>query len=159
PLEARDTPSGSPLDSAFGSGGKVLELQGGAPATFSQIVVEPDGKILAAGDGTGAYSNHPIVARVHPDGSPDRSFGNNGLAALSLHSSVGHVDALTVQANGKILIAGSPATTTTLYRPTFELARLNADGSLDTSFGRDGRVTASFAGDIANYNAFATDVG
>src|SRR5437588_5233623 len=74
-LEGRETPSVSSLDPTFGVGGKVLDAQAGAPAVFSQVVVEADGKILAAGDGVGPHGSRPVVALFNRDGSTVKSFG------------------------------------------------------------------------------------
>ena len=52
---------------------------------------------------------------------------------------------IALQADGKIIVAGSAYIMA--HRNDFALARYNADGSLDTTFGGDGRVTTDFLGD------------
>ncbi len=99
------------------------------PDNFSDIIsaaLQPDGKILIGG----AFSeDHGIsrrfIARFNPDGSPDPSFAPpDGPDAL--------VRNVVPQPDGKILIGGDFTTVNGVSRP--HLARLNADGSLDSSF-------------------------
>jgi uncharacterized delta-60 repeat protein len=81
-----------------------------------------------------------LVTRLHPSGTKDSSFGNDGYAvvdfeSIGLPTQVSTVTALAQQSNGKILVAG------TLYNsqiPIAGLARLTLNGDLDTSFSGDG---------------------
>jgi uncharacterized delta-60 repeat protein len=124
-------------------------------ATFNRAVarvsaLQPDGKILVGGNFTVA-SGLPRsgVARFNADGTPDPSFdaGNIGVAERLLTTSTGGaIYAITLQPDGKILIGG-------LYRRGDEttgrcIERLNADGSVDTTF--QPAITGDFAsvGDI-----------
>ena len=112
--------------------------------------VYPDGKILTLNttylgergtfDGERGGANAQIT-RHNPDGSLDSGFGSGGLATVSFSTpaSVGFHE-LMVRDDGKIVIAGTdhkaffPLTTDGLF------ARLNADGSLDTTFSGDGKL-------------------
>ncbi len=100
----------------------------GSQVSGSVIAVAPaaDGKMYVAGDFTtvrGALRNR--IARLNADGTADPTF-DPGTGADSL------VYALAVQADGKVLIGGDFAS----YNGTGRnrIARLNSDGSLDTSF-------------------------
>jgi uncharacterized delta-60 repeat protein len=119
-------------------------------ATFNRAVarvsaLQPDGKILAGGNFTVA-SGLPRsgVARFNADGTPDPSFdaGNIGVAErLLTNSTGGAIYAITLQPDGKILIGG-------IYRRGDEttgrcIERLNADGSVDTTF--QPAITGDFA--------------
>ena len=111
---------------ADGSLDTSFVIGAGATHPVSEIVVQPDGKILLAGsllqyDGT----NSLRIVRVNADGSRDTSFVV-GAGANNV------ISALTLQSNGKILIGGN----FTQYDGTnrARIARLNTDGSLDTTF-------------------------
>ncbi|MBV9545146.1 MAG: hypothetical protein JOY61_12315 [Chloroflexi bacterium] len=79
------------------------------------------------------------IVRYNPDGTLDQSFGNKGIVSERTPQGGLDPEALVLQADGKILLAG---TTSDLTSATvgFGLARYNSDGSLDTSFGSGGRV-------------------
>ncbi|WP_165065984.1 Ig-like domain-containing protein [Paludisphaera rhizosphaerae] len=124
---------GDPLskDSSFST--RALSFNGAAATT------QWDGKIIAAGSVYTTSSNF-AVQRFNADGSPDATF-NNGLAAvlgMTGRSMVGK--AVAVQADGKILVGGyfqDQGSSTW----NMQLARLTADGRLDSSFGTGGWVT------------------
>ncbi len=98
----------------------------GANSTVSAIAVQSDGKILVGGLLT-TYNDvgRNRIARLNPDGSLDATF-DPGVGADE------RVFAIAVQGDGKILIGGMFTT----YQGTARsgIARLNADGALDTSF-------------------------
>ncbi|WP_294822139.1 T9SS type A sorting domain-containing protein [uncultured Flavobacterium sp.] len=88
-----------------------------------------NGQILVAGNFSN-YMNAPAgrVARLNPDGSLDASFNASGLYS--------YVSALDLQSDGKIIIGGK-VLYNNLGTGSFNLARLNSDGSLDDSFVKD----------------------
>jgi uncharacterized delta-60 repeat protein len=137
---ARYTTNGS-LDSSFGSGGQVTTDLGGSPNTARNIVLLPDGKLLASGDpfGNGTTLEHTDLVQYTANGTPDGSFGAGGKITLS-GQRVGR--GLIRQPDGKLilvgsLLIGSGATATT----DFAVMRLNANGVPDSSFGSGGLVT------------------
>ncbi|WP_189192500.1 hypothetical protein [Streptomyces albiflavescens] len=144
---ARYNADGS-VDTTFGQGGHVIpELAGGAEDGWAVAVLPgPDGKILAAGRAGGAFT----AVRYDRDGTPDTTFGGgDGEVITSFPFSdvgVGGAQAfdMAVQPNGKFVLAGYSGSTSF----DFALARYNADGSLDTTFGGDGLVTT----DLGGYN-------
>ena len=89
--------------------------------------------------------NSPALAEA---GSLDRSFGSMGRVTTSFPAGGAWGNALAIQADGKIVVAGS-------VDGAFALARYDPDGSLDTSFGSSGLVTTSFAEGDAWGNALA----
>ena len=123
---ARLNPNGS-VDTAF-----VIPL--GANGTVNVIAVQPDGKILISGNFSyvnGFQRNR--VARLNPDGSVDTTFS---VQLNTNNSCCGNiVNAIVVQPDGKILISGNFASVNNSFG-TGGFARLNADGSTDTSFNR-----------------------
>ena len=133
------------LDPSFGRHGRVRIRLGPSGSAANAIALQPDGKIIAAGTNSGneVTPQSWVVARFNPDGSLDPSFGNGGdvTTAFGLTSSVG---AVTLEPNGKVVVLGSSCGD----RDPCELAlaRYNADGNLDPSFGSGGRVTTRFTG-------------
>jgi len=111
-----------------------------AGADVSAIEIQPDGKIVAAGRFTtiGPVSRKDVV-RLNTDGSIDPSF-NAGSGANN-----GDIFVMKLQADGKILIGGSFNNINGVFIRA--LARLNTDGSLDTSFEISG-IDVTFTFDI-----------
>ena len=133
------------LDSSFGSNGLVTTDFNGKSADYaSDLVLQTDGKILVAGTagelnyylGMTYVVNNFAVVRYNNDGSLDSSFGAGGIVTLD-SSGDDHFRSVTLQTDGKILVAGRSD-----YDPI--LARLNNDGSLDSSFGSGGAVITHF---------------
>ena len=124
-LLARYTPRGT-LDQGFGSGGRVLtELNGNSEA--AGVVIQPDGKIVAAGRTRDGAIYTYAVARYVAAGSLDPSFGRRGvvvtrLAALPKVVS-GTASGVIVQSDGKIVVGGTIQQLTGGDSPTFGLAR------------------------------------
>lgn len=126
--------------------------------TATATVVQADGKVLVAGFGwntsNGTDQNACIVRRYQADGSVDTGFGNGGAVVTNWSWPSGnpkvdcYAKAIAVQADGRILYAGQ-LTNDNGVRPTIMVARLNADGTTDGSFG-----VSSFA-DNFGYDANA----
>ena len=147
------------FDSFNGNGpGKLVRLNadGTRDATFTPniqgraiaVAAQPDGKVLVGGDldsiGGTAVNN---LARLNADGTLDAVFLANAAVNLSFPNNIPptSVYVLRVQADGRILVGGNYLQldgTTRRY-----LGRLNADGTLDTTFNADG-----FLSDPANTN-------
>lgn len=117
------------LDPSFDGDGIVVASFRSAAA---HLLVQRDGKLLVAGLGE--------LARFTADGSLDRSFGGDGRA----HSGDVGAFAAAIQPDGKILVIGTVAPGRV---PTgdFGVARLTADGRLDTTYGRHGSVVTAFS--------------
>lgn len=137
------------LHPSFGNGGRVQTDLGGYEMSRS-IALQPDGKIVAAGATyTGADAYDFAVLRYNADGTLDPSFGNGGVVTTDFGGGVDSYDAATsiaVQPDGKIIVAGG------VFQPSggtgedFGMARYNSDGTLDSSFGDNGRVITDFPG-------------
>ena len=104
---------------------------------ISSIEIQPDGKIVVAGGFTsiGTVTRNG-VARLNADGSLDSTF-DVGVGS-------GDVNIVTLQADGKILVGGG-FTSFNLAPNTFFVARLNTDGSVDSSFINGGNVSTTYA--------------
>ncbi|WP_137993702.1 DUF11 domain-containing protein [Streptomyces vilmorinianum] len=127
---ARYHPDGS-LDTGFGDGGRVLtEIDVDAIETAEAVVVQPDGRIVAGGASFGVWS----LVRWDSSGVPDPSFSGDGIVTTTFGTGCCHgVNDLALQPDGRIVAAGRAE--------GLALTRYHADGSLDTSFDGDGRVT------------------
>jgi uncharacterized delta-60 repeat protein len=156
----RYNPDGT-LDPIFGAGGEVTteNFGTGSGAGAKAVAVQSDGKLVAAG-GACASTNSPCndfaLARYNADGTLDTSFGIGGKVTTDFvgqfFSGDDQANALIVQADGKLVAAGT--TDIPGEGTSFALARYNPDGTLDTSFGADGKVTTKIA-DIAEAFALA----
>ncbi|HWH10144.1 MAG TPA: hypothetical protein VG165_03385 [Solirubrobacteraceae bacterium] len=137
------------LSHAFGGGPGVAMLPG---FTVDQILREPDGSLIVAGEGASVSRTQfpPIVlAHVSADGSLDSSFGTHGIATLSIQSSCGDCAAVSILPGGDLVVTGNtgnlpsnPAQNPQATADTqWVVARLTPNGALDPSFGAAGIVT------------------
>ena len=138
------------LDSTFGNGGKVRTDFPGLAAVASSVVIQPDGKIVVAGGAFPLFSflgNFEIV-RYNANGSLDRSFGSGGVVTTVFEAG-SYASAVALQSDGKIVAAGTVFVDFNIGDQSdtdFALARYNANGSLDTTFGTGGLVSTDFVG-------------
>jgi uncharacterized delta-60 repeat protein len=148
---ARYTTSGS-LDTTFGSKGiKTTTFPGSlGDDEIQALVIQSDGKILAAGtskQNNPADGNYPqgefALARYNSNGSLDTSFGSGGTVLTNFGSSQTALNAVALQPDGKIVVAGSVSVSNVGVGYTFTVARYNSNGTLDTSFGGTGVVYVS----------------
>ncbi len=150
----RYNPNGS-RDTSFDGDGKVFTNFGGEDA-ISSIAIQTDGKIVVAGKAQIGSSYDFTVMRYNSDGSLDTSFDGDGIATIDFVGGYDYVNALAIQADGKILVVGAGSSDQSMETSTSDsaLARLNTNGSLDTSFDGDGKIRAA----ISNYFDAATGV-
>lgn len=133
---AATIPLAGSLDASFGTRGVVTQTKG----FIGAISVQPDGKIVAAGDDAGSA----LLARYLPNGSLDQSFGTDGYAKNNLPppTNFAGATAVAVQPDGKIVVVGtSTPPPTGNVGAEFTILRYDANGSLDSSFGTAGIVT------------------
>jgi len=152
------------LDSAFGQNGKLTFGFNAGPAGKQDdacfaVAVQHDGRLLAAGGATYDADNDltMAVARLYPDGTPDNTFSSNGLSnkrVINLSSSsiqISYVQKVFELSTHKILLLGPAslpsASAASGVQVVWALVRLNADGSLDTSYASDGIRTYAFQTD------------
>jgi uncharacterized delta-60 repeat protein len=149
---ARYTTSGA-LDTAFGSDGIVTTLIGAVDADVAALAVQVDGKIIAAGLAGDFASSIWDVAllRYNTDGALDLPFGDShtGMVITDIGSSSNYANAVAIQGDGKIVVAGN-AFADPFGSRTSDIAvlRYNTDGTLDTAgFGSGtGIVTTNVGG-------------
>jgi uncharacterized delta-60 repeat protein len=132
---ARYNANGS-LDSGFGVGGKVVHTLPNGSAILNDAVLQPDGRIVVVGRG---FANLPVsvIVRYNANGSVDTSFAQNGIFTTEGNFDVSR--GIALQSDGKLVAFGSARTDFT-FNSRFAVARLNPNGTPDTSFGTNGRV-------------------
>ena len=126
------------LDTTFGSGGKRVINFGGDDDSVFGAALQPDGKIVLAGDS----DLRVAVARLNPNGSLDTTFSGDGRKIFGW-GALSRASAVLVLPNGKILLAGFSGP----EGGNIQVARLNANGALDTTFGAGGKAPVDFGGD------------
>ncbi|MBN1530255.1 MAG: hypothetical protein JW895_14440 [Thermoleophilaceae bacterium] len=140
----RLNPDGSP-DASFDGDGQATTDLGGRDVA-QDVLVQPDGKIVVAGYGSANLDF--LVTRLNPDGSPDTDFDGDGTAAIDFGAQ-DFATSAALQADGKLVVAGG---TDAGGDFDFAVARLNEDGSPDSSFGDDGRRTIGHGGTDGAYD-------
>lgn len=143
-LVARYLPDGS-LDPDFdgpsgsANGSFALDITAGNDRAMA-VALQPDGRIVIAGVSGDAPSYVPIILRLLPDGSLDRSFAGDGsLVATDRRNA--SVEDMLVDRAGRIVIAGRGSNYTTAY-----VARFDADGTPDHTFGQRGWIVDDIHG-------------
>jgi len=140
------------LDPTFGTGGKVTTDFSDSSDEANAIALQSDGKIVAAGriikGSASDFTQDFAVARYNTDGSLDTGFGAGGKVTTDFSGEADTANAVALQSDGKIVVAGFAVTGRTMQFPNqdFALARYNSNGSHDASFGTGGKVTTDFSG-------------
>lgn len=138
-------PDGS-RDSTFGNNGFVLVDFSNKIDEVYGMRVQTDGKILLAGTGwkNGITKKDIVVMRFLPDGVPDNTWGQNGILFSDFEAQVGeNITEMAIESGGKLLIAvqrqlNADASVAGAFDNV--LARYNANGTPDMTFGAGGRV-------------------
>lgn len=136
------------LDTTFDTDGIVTTTIGTNDDKGYSIVIQSDSKILVAGYSFNGSSQDFALVRYNPNGSLDTTFDNDGKLTTSFGAYDDFGSSLILQSDGKILVAGTGGSNINLK--VFALARYNTNGSLDSTFDSDGRVTTAI-GLYANY--------
>lgn len=134
------------LDTTFGSSGS-RDFSGVLAGKVTAIAIQPsDQKIVVAGYGD---SGDLIVGRLAANGDPDMSFGLGSYQGIDLGTAYDTATAVTIQPDGGIVVVGFTGTNPDgngVIAEDIALARLDANGALDTSFGTGGMVITGLAG-------------
>jgi uncharacterized delta-60 repeat protein len=135
---ARYNTDGTP-DATFGAGGMVTTDMTTGADQAQAVAVQVDQKIVVAGRAGGSGGRFGL-ARYDTAGVLDPAFSGDGKVFTNLVSGYDHAWALAIQSDGKIVAAGAAQ----VRGGAFALVRYNADGTLDTTFSDDGKVTTNF---------------
>ena len=166
-LEGRALMAAGALDTTFGGTGTVITQASHATSNAASrpygLAIQSDLKTVVVGQElpNGLYSPpfDTAVVRYNVDGSLDTSFGSGGEAIVPTHSThIGlntRATSVAIQPDGKILVATNNVSsttttvkhvTTTVNKANMLVVRLNADGSLDSSFGTSGQAAILLPG-------------
>src|SRR5438552_1541245 len=139
------------LDPSFGSGGKATTTFFNQGDFGEAVATQPDGKLIAAGgaglaDGTDDFA----LARYNTDGSLDQTFGVGGKVTTDFFGHIDFVLGVVIQpSDGRIVAVGvAVKPVSDHYETYYALARYQANGQLDPTFGSGGKVTT----DVLNMN-------
>src|SRR5688572_24496963 len=137
PLEPRRLFAAGVLDPTFGGEGFIVrDFDGRTNDNVSDLVVQPDGKVVAVVPGNGGAVPPSLLVRYNKDGTLDPTFGSGGRVNLDFGN------AIALGRAGTILVGG------TLTQLTggndFAVRRYNRFGVLDPTFGTNGQVTTDF---------------
>lgn len=143
------------LDNSFSGDGKVTTDFAMSADAGNSVAIQPDGKIVVSGYGNIGSGDVFLVVRYNADGTLDNSFSVDGKVSADFGGGLELGTALTIQLDGKIVVAGYSGNT----NADFALVRFNTDGTLDNSFSMDGKVTTAFGanGDFATSVALQPD--
>ena len=132
------------LDNSFSGDGKVTTDFGTGSSNGRSVAIQPDGKIVVAGRAYVGTDSDLAIARYSTDGTLDNSFSGDGKVSTDFGTVAAAGNSVTIQSNGKIIVAGSASNGTD---SDFVLARYNTDGTPDNGFGVNGKVTTAFGTD------------
>lgn len=149
-------------DLSFGHNGfaNTVLSNDGWDSSATRVLVQSDNKILVASYKLGPNDEHDvIITRYNFNGTPDTTFGANGLIRYNDQTLFGQLQDIALQPDGKIVITG------TKYSDDgdFITARILPNGSLDGSFGdangmyRKGYVTTDVGGNNDQSNALTIE--
>lgn len=149
----RDTPTGDmviarltkrgALDTTFGKGGIVRVAASGEGDWLEDLVVAPDGRIVAVGGAMVAGSSRFLVVRLTVDGRLDPTFGGDGIVTTVLAGREGSAETVTLLPDGRVVVAGAASDLTTT---SFAVVRYRPGGGRDRTFSGDGIAFATFPG-------------
>jgi uncharacterized delta-60 repeat protein len=134
------------IDTGFGLNGLVRSDSGPTLSGLGNTLeIQPDGKIVVLGlqwsqPAANTYTTQFVVERYNADGSDDITFATDGRVVTAFGSGYDMPQAMTLQPDGKILVAG----TSTSFNTQFVVVRYTSNGVLDTTFDGDGKVSTSF---------------
>ena len=129
---ATPLPNGA-LDPSFGGSGNVAN---NALRSAVAMARQTDGKLVI-------LSEQSRLSRYHADGTQDLGFGTNGVAIATFNNNSDTARGLALQSDGKIVVVGRAFWGTL---EDFGVARFNADGTLDTGFGTNGKLLIDING-------------
>lgn len=153
---ARLNPDGSP-DLTFGTGGKALISLPDRLIHPWEVTLQPDNKIIVPFLDNNQNNRHGFsLIRLNEDGVLDQSFDDDGAADVYFGNGVGAAYEVAVQPDGKIVAAGLVALVQN--NSDFGVVRFNPNGSLDATFGTDGKTISDFGiGERASSVAITPD--
>jgi uncharacterized delta-60 repeat protein len=141
------------LDATFDADGKQT-VNFGDDDRANAVLVQADGKIVLAGAWDGGQADYALV-RLNTNGSLDSTFSGDGKANFSFAANgFGQAEFATgvvQQKDGKLVVVGYTDNNNAGGANNIGVLRLNADGTLDSTFSGDGKQQVNFLGDDLGY--------
>ncbi len=134
---ARYNTDGSP-DNTFATGGKTTADFGNSDDIGSSVIVQKDGKIIVAGSSSNGINYDFAMVRFNSNGTIDNTFGSNGKVKTEIQNSEDFESSILIQPDSKIILVGYSSIMGGNYN--LSMVRYNSDGTIDNSFGTDGKV-------------------
>ena len=128
------------LDTGFGGTGIVTTSIGAGNDSGSSAAVQADGKIVVAGVSYNGNNDDFAIVRYHADGTLDTGFGSGGIVITPVGAGNDQALSVRLQDDGRIVVGGFALVG---GNSDFAVLRYHSDGSLDTSFGGDGKTTVA----------------
>ncbi|HYV92880.1 MAG TPA: T9SS type A sorting domain-containing protein [Chitinophagales bacterium] len=128
------------LDTSFDTDGIVITNIGTHDDRANSMAIQNDGKIVVAGYSYNGADGYFAVVRYNTNGSLDSTFDTDGKVTTAFGSIINWGYAVAIQNDGKIVVVGLAGN---FFNSHFALVRYNTDGSLDSSFDADGKVTTA----------------
>ncbi len=132
-------PDGSPAPTSTGSSTFVTPI-GFDGDVGRAVALQPDGKILVAGDAEQGFDNYFALARFNTHGTLDATFNGTGVVTTQFGSDSAIASGIAIQPDGRIILAGNATI------GGFAVARYNTNGTLDTTFDFDGKAAVNAGG-------------
>ncbi|TDX84508.1 delta-60 repeat domain-containing protein [Epilithonimonas xixisoli] len=138
------------IDRTFNQKGFIL-YNIGTKSEIKQFKILSDDKMIIAGTASNGVNTDFFVAKLNADGSYDTSFGINGVLKIDFLGTDDRLNSMKILDNGKILLGGYCTKTPTNIDAT--IARVNANGTLDTTFKSTGKMNyeGGTKEDVFNY--------
>ncbi|MCK4663705.1 MAG: T9SS type A sorting domain-containing protein [Bacteroidales bacterium] len=141
------------LDNTFGTDGIVTTDINNLNDETRAIAIQTDGKIVVTGISSNGTDYDIAVIRYNSDGTLDNTFGTNGIVITPVGEYYDWPYAVAIQTDGKIVVTGNIYIT--YYNSDIIVIRYNTDGTLDNSFGAEGKVITAVSSTDDNASAVA----
>ena len=127
------------LDNSFASVGYATNYN---TVSYEDVLIQPDGKIVAGGTSLLASGTEASIVRYNTDGQSDLTFSADGLMSVNfgLPNEVGTFYSIGLQSNGKIVAVGFAQD----VDPDIAVSRINSDGTIDNTFDQNGTAIFDF---------------
>ncbi|HYV91911.1 MAG TPA: T9SS type A sorting domain-containing protein [Chitinophagales bacterium] len=136
-------------DNTFGNSGKVMQAIGSYNDRAYDLALLPDGKIIAAGRSDNGTTYDFALVRFNSNGSIDNSFGTNGTVTTDIANADDYGNAMSLQPDGKIIVSGYTGDILSITK--FAMIRYDSLGTIDNTFGSNGRVTTALTNHDESY--------
>jgi uncharacterized delta-60 repeat protein len=133
--------AGGAVDPTFGRSGRVNVAASDEGDWLDDLLVQPDGKILAVGGALDAGRSRFLLVRLLADGRLDPTFGGDGIVMTGFAAGPASVESVALMPDGKIVAGGGVGEYPT---GSLAVARYLPNGRRDRTFSRDGKTTIAF---------------